>query len=80
MIRLSMFIGCLLAHSFVLAGEFNPDINIGDTAPAWSDLPGTDGKHHSSNDFHDFKAVVVAFTCNSCPYAVDAEQLSLIHI
>ncbi|MEM9644707.1 MAG: thioredoxin family protein [Planctomycetota bacterium] len=56
------------------AGEFNPVLSIGDSAPAWSDLPGTDGKQHSSSDFRDSAAVVIVFTCNSCPYAVDAED------
>jgi peroxiredoxin len=60
--------------SFSTAGEFNPDINIGDEAPAWLDLPGTDEKRHSLADLSDKKAVVVVFTCNSCPYAVDAEE------
>ena len=56
------------------AGEFNPDINIGDAMPTWKDLPGVDGKDHSAADLKDAKAVVVVFTCCSCPYAVDAED------
>ena len=56
------------------AGEFNPDISVGDAAPKWKDLPGTDGKKHSLDDLKDSKAVVVVFTCNSCPYAIDAED------
>ena len=58
----------------VTGGEFNPDINISDAAPPWKDLPGTDGKTHSLADLKAAKAVVVVFTCNSCPYAVDAED------
>ena len=56
------------------AGEYNPDKNIGDDAPAWKDLPGVDGKLHSLDSLTDRKAIVVAFTCNSCPYAIDAEN------
>lgn len=37
-------------------------------------FPGTDGRLHSWHDVADRDAVVVAFTCNSCPYAVDYEQ------
>jgi len=55
-------------------GEFNPDKSIGDTAPAWTDLPGTDGKKHSLGELSGKEVVVVAFTCNSCPYAVDYQQ------
>ncbi|WP_372718243.1 thioredoxin family protein [Novipirellula sp.] len=58
----------------IYAGEFNTTVNIGDTAPEWNDLPGTDDKTHSLDDLKDKKVVVVAFTCSSCPYAVDAED------
>ena len=51
------------------AGKYNPDKNIGDAAPAWADLPGADGESHSLASQKDRKAVVVVFTCNSCPYA-----------
>ena len=56
------------------AGKYNPDKNIGDAAPAWADLPGADGESHSLASLKDRKAVVVVFTCNSCPYAVDVEE------
>ncbi|GAA5507373.1 thioredoxin family protein [Novipirellula caenicola] len=56
------------------AGEFNTTINIHDDAPAWANLPGTDDQLHSLDDLKDKKVVVVAFTCSSCPYAVDAED------
>jgi peroxiredoxin len=56
------------------AGEFNKKINIGDSAPAWKDLPGADGKMHSLADLKDKEAVVVVFTCNSCPIALDYED------
>jgi peroxiredoxin len=73
--RFLIFLLCLAsALPGALAGEFNPDVNIGDAAPAWIDLPGTDGKTHSLGDLKEKKAVVVVFTCNSCPYAIDAEE------
>lgn len=55
-------------------GEFNPTLSIGDAAPAWTGLPGVDGKKHSLADLKQKPVVVVAFTCNSCPYAVDYED------
>lgn len=56
------------------AGEFNKVLKVGDAAPAWKDLPGTDGKKHSLADLEDKAAVVVVFTCNSCPFAVEYED------
>jgi peroxiredoxin len=56
------------------AGKFNPVLDIGDRAPAWKALPGTDGKQHALRDFKDKDVLVVVFTCNSCPYAQDYED------
>ena len=58
----------------VSAGEFNEVLSVGDAAPAWSNLPGTDGKLHSLADYKDKAAVVLVFTCASCPTAVDYED------
>jgi peroxiredoxin len=57
----------------LLAGEFNEVLSIGDKAPEWQDLPGTDGKSHSLADLKDKDVVVLVFTCASCPTAVDYE-------
>ncbi len=69
---------CLIAPlalvSALPAGEFNPVLSIGDKAPVWKDLPGVDGKPHSLADFKSKDVLVVVFTCNSCPYAVDYED------
>lgn len=56
------------------AGMYNPTLNIGDPAPAWERLPGVDGKEHSLADLVDKDFVVLVFTCNSCPIAVDYED------
>lgn len=56
------------------AGEFNKKLNVGDPAPIWKELPGTDGKKHSLADLKDKDVVVVVFTCNSCPIALDYED------
>ncbi len=64
----------LVISALVDAGEYNPVREIGDAAPGWTKLPGTDGKTHSLADLKDKDAVVVVFTCNSCPYAVDYED------
>lgn len=72
-------IGCLAVvggslTQEVQAGEFNQVLSIGDAAPKFENLPGTDGKEHSLADYRSARVVVLAFTCNSCPYAVDYEQ------
>ncbi|QSG12047.1 Thiol-disulfide isomerase or thioredoxin [Halapricum desulfuricans] len=40
----------------------------GDEAPAF-ELTGTDGRDYTLDDFGDFEALLVVFTCNHCPYA-----------
>lgn len=57
-----------------LGGQFNQVLSVGDVAPEWSELEGVDGKKHSYVDVASKKFVIVAFTCNSCPYAVDVED------
>lgn len=43
-------------------------LKIGDPAPAFYDLPATDGKRYSLDSFRDAKILVVVFSCNHCPY------------
>jgi peroxiredoxin len=69
-----MLWACVLAAVTGQAGTYNPDRSIGDVVEPWEDLPGTDGRRHSWSDLADRDAVVVVFTCNSCPYAVDYEE------
>ncbi|MEQ9072089.1 MAG: thioredoxin family protein, partial [Gimesia chilikensis] len=57
----------------VQAGKYNPVLDVGDQAPTWEKLPATDGKSYASDSFKDKDVLVIAFTCNSCPYAVDYE-------
>ena len=76
MIRLAaaLLATILLTAEIAAAGRYNQMLSIGDKAPAWNDLPGVDGEMHSLSDLKDKEAVVVVFTCNSCPYAVDYED------
>lgn len=67
-------VGVFLCASNTSAGEFNKTLKIGDPAPAWKNLPGVDGKSHSLDDHKDKRAVVVVFTCNSCPAAINYEN------
>jgi peroxiredoxin len=77
MIRIGLAIAtvaCGLFASVALAGKYNQVLSIGDRAPAWEGLIGVDDKPHSMDDWASQKVMVVVFTCNSCPYAVDAED------
>lgn len=58
-----------IAAPLALAGKHNTKLDIGDKAPKIASLPGTDGEKHSLADYADKKAMVVVFTCNSCPVA-----------
>ena len=62
-----------LFATVAMAGEFNKVLSVGSVAPAWKDLPGTDGKTHSLSDLKQ-DVVVVIFTCNSCPAAEAYEE------
>ncbi len=64
----------VIASSVTFAGKYNPKLNIGDVAPGWTDLKDADGKAHSLANLKDKEVVVVAFSCNTCPTAVDYED------
>jgi peroxiredoxin len=49
-------------------------VKIGDQAPAWENLSGTDDKHHSLKDLEKSKVIAVVFTCNTCPVAKAYEK------
>ena len=48
-------------------------LQLGDTPPAFS-LPATDGQTYSLDDFKGAPVLVIAFTCNHCPYVIQSEQ------
>jgi len=48
--------------------ESDSELTRGDEAPDF-ELPGADGETHSLDDFADYDALLVVFTCNHCPYA-----------
>lgn len=53
-------------------------LSRGDEAPFFS-LPGADGQTYSLDSFADAEALLVAFTCNHCPYA-EAKREELNHL
>lgn len=48
-------------------------VAVGDAAPDFK-LKNIDGKTVSLSDFKDEKGIIVVFTCNHCPYAVQYED------
>jgi peroxiredoxin len=64
----------LILTTTAQGGRYNQKLNIGDAAPQWHNLPGTDGQAHSLADLKEKDVVVVVFTCNSCPVAVAYED------
>ncbi|MEW6749619.1 MAG: thioredoxin family protein [Candidatus Latescibacterota bacterium] len=48
-------------------------LQIGDRAPDFS-LCATDGQTYALHDFDRARVLVVAFTCNHCPYVVGSED------
>src|SRR6478752_7444874 len=74
-----LFIAALIAatlpfNAVAIGGTYNKQLSIGDSAPTWSDLVGTDGQKHALAEFSGKEVLVVCFTCNTCPYAVDYED------
>jgi peroxiredoxin len=48
--------------------ESDTELSVGDEAPDF-ELTGTDGETYSLDDFAEYDALLVVFTCNHCPYA-----------
>ena len=46
---------------------------LGSKAPDFN-LRGVDNQHYTLGNFKDAKALVVAFTCNHCPYVIGSED------
>lgn len=49
-------------------------VKVGDQAPKFQGLIGTDDKKHSLSEFKDSKLLVLVFTCNHCPVASAYEK------
>lgn len=55
-------------------GDQKAGIAVGDEAPKWENLKGTDDESHSLADMEDVDVIVQVFTCNGCPVAKAYEQ------
>jgi peroxiredoxin len=48
-------------------------LQIGESAPDFN-LPGVDGQNYSLDSFKDARVLVIAFSCNHCPYVIGSEE------
>jgi peroxiredoxin len=64
----------LLAWSGGQAGHAAEKLKLGEKVPGWAGLENVDGTKHDLANLDKAKAVVVVFTCNSCPVAQAYEQ------
>jgi peroxiredoxin len=67
-------VAMLLAVGWSCAAEQKVALQIGAKAPDWSGIIGTDGKRHGLSDYKDAELIVLVFTCNHCPYAIDYQD------
>ncbi len=52
-----------------MAEDMNKDrLQIGSPAPTFTGLQGVDDRRYSLDDFSSSEILVIAFTCNHCPY------------
>lgn len=56
-----------------MALTYSEMVPLGRSAPAFQ-LRGIDGKHYSTDDFKNKKALVVMFICKHCPYVVAVQD------
>jgi peroxiredoxin len=70
----SIFTISFSATALAEESQFNEIISIGEKAPDFADLPGIDDKKHGLAEYQSANAVVIVFTSNQCPVAIDYEQ------
>ena len=72
--------GLTLMDSSLPATANAAEFTIGDKLPKFSNLQAVDGVSWDSMKLGDSRVLIVAFTCNQCPYSVDYEdRLKALH-
>jgi peroxiredoxin len=73
------FIALFMSPDVMLSGEYNLVMNIGDTMPAFENLPTTDGGTLSASEL-DESVVVLVSLANHCPWVqgMDAGLVELV--
>ena len=58
-----------LALLVAAGGSAAKDLEVGNKAPDWSGIVGTDDKKHGLDEYKEAKVIVLAFVANHCPVA-----------
>ena len=66
-VKSSLLLAALMM--ILTARGYAGELKIGDAAPDFKNIVGTDDKKHALADYDDSKLVVLVFTCNHCPVA-----------
>ena len=66
-VRLAGAVALILAAGGCYAAQSK--LQIGDAAPGWADIVGTDDQKHALADYKEAKLLVLVFTTNHCPVA-----------
>ncbi len=73
--RVAKVILVLATLAAILAARgYAADLKIGDAAPNFRNIGGTDNNRHSLSDYKHAKLIVLVFTCNHCPVAQAYEK------
>lgn len=72
-LSLAPIVVSLVCSCSLLQAE-DSDLKIGEPLPEFSGLAAVDGGKWGSASFKEAQVLVIAFTCNRCPYAVDYED------
>ena len=68
-----MLVICAVTVGSAWGREANEAPGVGDAAPNWSDVVGTDGTRHGLAQYEDAKLLALVFTCNGCPVSQSNE-------
>lgn len=69
-----LLLGVIVLLSLTACRSEAATLKIGDAAPSWNGIVGIDDQNHGLADYKAAKIVVLVFTCNHCPVAVDYED------
>ena len=63
--------GAIVLKAIILAAASTnaATLSIGDKAPDWSGVVGTNDEKHGLSDYKNAKLIALVFTCNHCPVA-----------
>ena len=78
-VNITSFILLICLSTSLYAGKYNQIINLGDSLPAFTNLPGIDGTQLSSSDIKE-DVLVMVILANHCPWVkgMDKDLVKLV--